>query len=122
MRSPSRMDAKKLGRALGWFSIGLGLWEIAGGGRLARSLGLRHREALVRLFGIREIATGLGIFGSGVRSPWFWARVAGDALDVALLGTALRPANPRRRAAAVALGNVLAVSALDVLCARSRPA
>jgi hypothetical protein len=116
------MDAQRIGRGLGWFSIGLGVWEILGGRRLARLLGLEQREGLVRLFGVREVATGLGIFGSGPRSPWLWARVAGDALDLALLGSALRPTNPRRRAAGFALGNVLAVSALDVLCARRLPA
>jgi hypothetical protein len=122
MRTGTAMNARKIGRGLGWFSIGLGLWELLGGRQLARMLGMGDREGLIRLFGVREIATGLGIFGSGTRSRWLWARVAGDALDVALLGSALGRDNPRRKAATLALGNVLAVTAMDVACARQLPA
>ncbi len=50
-----------------------------------------------------------------------WARVFGDALDLALLGNAVRSWNPKRGAAALALGNVAAVSAVDVLCAPQLP-
>ncbi len=116
------MNPYKLGRALGWFSIGLGLSELFAGRRLGRLLGLEHRSGLLRLFGLREIATGLGIFGSTRKKPWLWGRVAGDAVDLAVLGTALFRENPKRRNAGLALGNVAAVTALDVLCARQLPA
>jgi hypothetical protein len=116
------MDSIKLARGLGWFSIGLGLGELFAGRRLARLLGLEDHVGLLRFFGLREIATGLGIFASGGKRAWLWGRVIGDALDVALLRTALRSWNPQRKAAGIALGNVLAVSALDVACARQLPA
>lgn len=115
------MDAIKLGRALGWFSIGLGLSELLFGRRLGRVLGLEHRSGLLRLYGLRELAAGLGIFASVRKRPWLWGRVAGDALDLALLAGAAKSGNPRRTAARVALGNVAAVTALDVLCARQLP-
>lgn len=110
------MRIQKLARALGWFSVGLGAMELLGGGRVARALGLR-RVGLVRLFGARELASGLGIFASSGSSSSLWTRVAGDAIDLAVLARALSPANPKRRAAAVALGNVGAVTALDVYAA-----
>jgi len=103
---------------LGWFSIGLGLVELFGARRLARALGLEDRVRLVRMYGLREIATGIGIFASGESATWLWARVAGDALDLMTLATALRPDNPQRGNAVFATSNVLAVTALDVLTAR----
>jgi hypothetical protein len=115
------MKARKLASGLGWFSIGLGLLELIGAKRLSRALGLEDRSGLLRLFGLREIATGIGIFASGQRAPWLWGRVAGDALDLAVLSSALRAGNPKRRAAALAAGNVAAVTALDVLAARQLP-
>lgn len=99
----------------------LGLFELIGAKPLARALGIERRSGLVRLFGLREIATGIGIFASGQRAGWLWGRVAGDALDLTVLWSALRGDNPRRRAAALAAGNVAAVTALDVLAARRLP-
>lgn len=115
------MKARKLAYGLGWFSIGLGLVELFGAARLGRALGLGHRTSLLRLFGLREIATGIGIFASGESAPWLWGRVAGDALDLIVLAGALRDGNPKRRNAALAAGNVAAVTALDVLAARQLP-
>jgi hypothetical protein len=66
------MDATKTAKALGWFSIGLG--------------------------------------------------VAGDAMDLALLGTGLKAPASRRRNAWLALGNIAAITALDVYTARQLPA
>jgi hypothetical protein len=112
------MTPSERARGLGWFSIGLGLCELFGGRRLARALGLEGRERLIRLYGLREIATGVGIFVSGERAGWLWARVAGDALDLLTLGAALQADNPKRRNAVIAAGNVAAVTALDVITAR----
>jgi uncharacterized membrane protein len=46
-----------------------------------------------------------------------WARVAGDALDLACLGAAFASPETNKGRLAFATGNVLAVTALDVLCA-----
>jgi len=81
MRSPAR--------ALGWFSIGLGLAELAMPRRLARIAGAPNAPRLTRFFGMREIGTGIGILTSKDPSPWLWGRVAGDALDVATVGAGL---------------------------------
>lgn len=109
-----------LSRGLGWFSIALGAVELAAPGALGRALGLR-RTNVVQAYGAREVATGVGLLSasrSEDRAAWLWARVAGDALDIATLVPVLDRRNPRRRTAAVALAAVIGVTALDVLCAR----
>ncbi len=83
---------------------------------LIRLLGLPRSAALVRAFGAREVAAGIGVLNPDQPAPR-WARVGGDALDLAVLGWALRPGNRRRGGAAAATASVLAVTALDVLCA-----
>lgn len=81
MRSPAR--------ALGWFSIGLGLAELAMPRSLARMAGAPNAPTLTRVFGLREVGTGIGILTSKDPSPWLWGRVVGDALDVATVGAGL---------------------------------
>jgi uncharacterized membrane protein len=101
---------------LGWFSIGLGLAEVFAPRRLSRLIGIKSDPNMVRLMGAREIATGLGILTQRSKAKWMHARVAGDALDLALLGNALLSprTNPGRAAAATAA--VAGVTAVDMLC------
>lgn len=99
---------------LGWFSIGLGLTEILAGSKLARALGLEHRTGLIRLFGAREIISGVLVLTGRQTAPWLWLRVAGDMLDLGVLATALSSSNPKRDAAKLATASVLGVTALDV--------
>src|SRR5919205_1309570 len=113
------VDDEKLARGLGWFSIGLGLAELLAPRGVAKVAGMRGNTALIRLFGLREIASGIAIF-AGCRRPAaaVWSRVAGDALDLACLGAAYTtPGNDAARLT-FATANVLAVTALDVLCAQ----
>jgi uncharacterized membrane protein len=114
------VDAEKLARGLGWFSIGLGLAEVLAPGGVAKISGVsRKNTGLIRLFGLREIASGLGIFAQGRRpAEAVWARVVGDALDLACLGAAFASPKTKKGRLAFATANVLAVTALDVLCAQ----
>src|SRR5690606_8486185 len=83
-------DGRTLARALGWFSLGLGAAELFAARRLTDFLGVDDRHTtLVRLFGLREIATGAAILSQRTPVSPVQARVAGDALDLALLGAAL---------------------------------
>jgi hypothetical protein len=107
-----------LARGLGWFSIALGVAEVAAPGRLARALGMEGYEPLVVAYGAREIATGVGILTSDDPAPWVWGRVAGDALDIATVAAGLSGDNPRRENAAVALVSLLGITAVDLYCAR----
>ena len=112
------MAANKTARALGWFSIGLGLAEAVATRRSGRGLGLEPYGGLLRIFGAREIATGNGILALRDPTLGIWARVGGDAVDLATLGTALSSAKGKRDRLGAALGTVAAITAVDLFCAR----
>jgi hypothetical protein len=101
---------------LGWFSIGLGLAEVLAPRALTRGLGIEGNEQLVQVYGLREIATGIGILSSDQPARWIWGRVGGDALDLATLAGGLQPENSRKENVQVALAAVAGVTALDVVC------
>jgi hypothetical protein len=108
-----------LARGLGVFSIALGLVEVVAARSLTRALGMEGNETLVRAYGMREIATGVGILASNDPTPWIWGRVGGDALDVATLATGLDGDNPKRENVMLALAAVAGATALDVYCAQT---
>lgn len=107
----------KLAVQLGWFSIALGAAELFASRQMARTLGMRGQESLIRAYGVREIVKGVGILTSPDPTPWLWGRVAGDALDLGTLAYAYRR-SPKRRNIAIAMANVATVTALDVLAAQ----
>ncbi|HEV7417379.1 MAG TPA: catalase family protein [Tianweitania sediminis] len=110
-------DLHRLARGLGWFSLGLGAVELLAPEKLDRILGVGHHPEITRAYGLREIGAGVGILLSDDPTPWVWARVAGDALDLASLAPALERDNPQRPIAAGAFANVALISALDIFCA-----
>jgi hypothetical protein len=114
----SRTPAETLATGLGWFSIGLGLAEMVAPRALCRALGMEGRENLVRGYGVREVMTGIAILTSHDPTPWIWGRVGGDALDLATLATGLEGENPQKENVGIAMGAVLGVTALDILCAQ----
>lgn len=112
---------ERIANGLGWFSIGLGLAEIAAPGKLANLIGLRdrtRRRTLMRIYGLREIAAGVGILSQQRPAAWMWGRVAGDLLDLTALGSAMTSSREDRARIGTATAAVLGVTALDVLCAR----
>lgn len=110
---PSRRarQADSVARGLGWFSIGLGLAELFMPRIMARATGMRGSERVLKAYGVREIATGIALLRARDPKPWLWARVAGDALDAATLGT---QGSLRRPSTAIALAAVAGVTALDM--------
>lgn len=113
------INEEQLARGLGWFSIGLGLAEALTPGAVGKISGIKGNTGFIRLMGLREIAHGLAIFAQGKRpATALWARVAGDALDLAALGAAFASPKNRKGRLAFATANVLAVTALDVICAQ----
>src|SRR4051794_28108999 len=113
------VDEERLARGLGWFSIGLGLAELLAPRGVAKVAGMRGNTGLIRLFGLREIASGIAIFAQRQRPAGaVWSRVVGDALDLACLGAAFASPDSDKGRVAFATANVLAVTALDVLCAQ----
>jgi hypothetical protein len=94
---PSSLTAPdRLGKMLGWFSLGLGLIELLAPHRITRALGMQGQEALVRAYGAREISSGM-LSLSTEKNLGLWSRVGGDGIDISTLLTALRDDNPRRR-------------------------
>jgi len=124
--NPYRSDHKPLRRrlpkqaapGLGWFSIGLGVAELLMPRLVARATGMHGSETLLRLYGMRQIATGIGILSAPDPKPWVWGRVAGDALDLLTLGAHAGPHNPHRMRTCTAMGVVAAVTAADAACAQ----
>ncbi|MEH6387888.1 MULTISPECIES: transcriptional regulator [Pseudomonas] len=109
--------AHKAARSLGWLSIGLGVAELLMPRALASTVGLPGRAGLLRLYGLREIATGVGLLMTDKPAPWIYARIGGDALDLATLGVAAQRGNEPVNTA-IALGGVAAIAAADLACAR----
>ncbi len=109
----------RMARRLGVVSLALGFVEVAGARPLARMLGIRGQENFIRMCGAREIMQGVGILTARDPTPWIWARVAGDMLDIGTLVLEHHVANPaKRKNVTLALGSVLGITALDVMNAR----
>ncbi|TLU70963.1 hypothetical protein [Lichenicoccus roseus] len=108
------MNAKTSARCLGWMSLAVGIAELAAPSAIANRLGIKGGPRLVRAFGVREIGTGLFILLRPSSASGIDARVSGDALDLAVLTSALGASNPKRLTAAVATVLVAAVTAWDV--------
>ncbi|MDP1872879.1 hypothetical protein [Phenylobacterium sp.] len=103
---------------LGQNAIGLGVWGLFFPRGVQRFLGLNTSPQTTQiLFGAREMATGMSLFSDPTRAGVLWARVAGDVFDIAVLSALNRRSNPKRGNARLALGVVLAVTALDVITA-----
>ena len=111
---------ERLANGLGWFSIGLGLAELISPGSLARLIGVPEKNgtrAVLRVYGVREIGAGIGILAQPRPARWLWGRVAGDVVDLASLGSALKSEDSNRARVAAATAAVLGVTALDILAA-----
>ena len=118
MSKPEK-TTRRLVSALGWTSLALGAAPLLRPDRVARLVGVEddaRARMLVRAVGARELLhAGLLLAGP---TPTVWTRVAGDALDLALLGAAARSQHgaPRTRTVA-ALGMVAGITAVDVYAA-----
>jgi len=111
------MDPERVARGLGWFSIGLGAAELLAPGMIARVAGSRNHKSLMRMYGLRELAAGVGILATSRPAPWLWARVAGDMLDLASLGSVAADARNGPGKALFSIASVAGVTVLDVCTA-----
>ena len=103
-----------LARGLGWFSIGLGLTEILAPGKLSELVGADDRPTMMRILGAREIVSGIGILTQDHPAESLWSRVAGDAMDLAVLGSALTERYSKKKKLIAAISAVAGVTALDI--------
>jgi hypothetical protein len=105
----------KLANFLGWFSIALGLAELFAPRQVGRMVGVEGNGSLLQAYGLREFLGGLGILASRQKAPWLWARVAGDAIDLATLAPGLYSIRRNRQlASGLAVAAVAAVALLDI--------
>jgi uncharacterized membrane protein len=114
-----RRPGERAGKALGVASVALGVPLLAAPGAVTRAIGLAdtsRTRLLARVVGARELAAAVGVLRPSRPAGGLWARVGGDAADLALLGAGLRSAADRRRLGA-ALAAVAGIAALDVLAA-----
>ena len=116
-RGQADTTTHRLAQGLGVFSIVLGIIELICGRWLSRSLGLDGKEGVVRLYGGREILTGIAILASKDPTPWIWGRVAGDALDIGTLAYGYTRDSDDITGIVPALVAVAGATAADVYCA-----
>lgn len=98
---------------LGWFSLGLGVGELATTERLTGALGMTGSETLVRAYGLREITAGLMTFAAPTAG--IVSRLAGDALDLVTLSVENKPGNRQRDTLMIAIAAVAGVTLLDAI-------
>jgi uncharacterized membrane protein len=115
-------QAHPLAQALGLASALLGVPQLASPRRFDRAIGVEDDGGSVfwtRIVGVRELAAATGILLLERERPvrFLWSRVAGDVMDLTLLGVSWvrKRRDPGRLA--VATGSVIAIMAADVFAA-----
>jgi uncharacterized membrane protein len=114
-----RVSDEQLRQTFGWLSIGLGLAALLAPRGVGELTGIGARTGLLRAIGLRELAAGAGILGARDPSPWLWSRVAGDAMDLMVLGaSSVNPVGRGRLRSAVSMAVVGSIAAADVVASR----
>jgi uncharacterized membrane protein len=113
----------RLAKLLGWASLGLGVPQLTIPGQVARALavgtGQRQRVTIMAVGG-RELAAAAGLLARP-HAAWLWGRVAGDAMDLTLLGRAIKNHDGRGLGRTVtAFGAVVGITAADLYAAITR--
>jgi uncharacterized membrane protein len=128
-RPVARDGVERRTAALGWLSLGLGVAQLVAPRGVARLIGIdanARTDVALRAIGLRELSCGVGILTRSRPASWSWARVAGDLMDLALLGSALGARSTERPRALAAAALVAGVAVLDAKTAldlqRTRPA
>ena len=117
-KAERRQRTKRTVRWLGLLSLGAGLPALAVPRATARLMGLREDDtnsAILSAVGLRETACGVGMLAWPRFAGWIWMRVAGGAMDLAVLGWALASgASVRRNRTIATTAATAGVAALDV--------
>jgi uncharacterized membrane protein len=114
-------DGERLARALGVFSVGLGLAQILSPHGVARAIGVDdddENRKTMRAVGFREIATGVGLLTRPRPAAFAWGRVTGDAMDLAMLGRAFNSRRNDHNRLAAATAAVAGVTILDIIASQ----
>jgi hypothetical protein len=118
-RNPANLVAGKFASGLALLSLALGLAEELMPGKMAKMIGVdEDQSGTIRALGLREIGHGISIMMSQKPTPQLWARVGGDAIDLAYLGYAATNDNANKTRLAIAAAAVLGATAMDLAGAR----
>ncbi len=112
---------ERLARALGWFSLGLGIPQLLVPQRLNQLIGVDdsgRNRMVMRAVGVRELAGGAGILDRPRPAGFLFARLTGDIMDLLLLGAALRAKGNDRHRVGAATAAVTGVAVLDAIAAK----
>ncbi|WP_433393445.1 SRPBCC family protein [Micromonospora sp. KLBMP9576] len=108
-------------RLLGAVSLALGAGGLLAPHAVARLTGVDDSPAactVIRAVGARELVHAAGLLGGRRPVGWTWTRVAGDVVDLALLGRALSDrCGERRRRVAASTAVVGGIAVVDLLAA-----
>ena len=91
MYAQGRISHQRLAAGLGWFSLVFGIAGLASPRAMARLIGIPDDPRLVnilRAFGTRGVASGLGLLAQQDQAGWAWSRIGGDVVDLAFLAAA----------------------------------
>jgi len=113
-------DRDSLARFLGWFSIGLGTAQLIVPRALTRLVGAQDKGRaphVMRLMGVREVAHGAAILSRPRPTVGVVSRIAGDALDMALLTRVLLGTKDKKRTI-FAMAQVAPIAIADVFEAK----
>ncbi|TDC28707.1 SRPBCC family protein, partial [Micromonospora sp. KC213] len=110
-----------LPRALGVLSLALGVGGLLAPRAVARLTGVDDTPRaypVIRAVAGRELGHAAGLLAGRRAASWAWTRVAGDGIDLALLGRALADRRgERRRRVAITTGVIAGIAAVDLLAA-----
>ena len=109
---------RTMSKGLAWFSLGLGAAELFAPNALSRVIGLKPNPGLMRALGMREIASGVAMLARPQSPRGPSARMAGDIMDLAVLGTAPRRRRGRNAGLTIAIAAIVAVAAVDLLASQ----
>ncbi|TDB70562.1 SRPBCC family protein, partial [Micromonospora sp. KC721] len=110
-----------LPRVLGVVSLALGVGGLLAPRAVARLTGVDDSPGaypVIRAVAGRELGHAAGLLAGRRPAGWAWTRVAGDGVDLALLGRALADRRgERRRRVAITAAVVAGIAAVDLLAA-----
>ncbi|MEV4463576.1 SRPBCC family protein [Micromonospora echinofusca] len=110
-----------LPRALGVVSLALGAGGLLAPRAVARLTGVDDSpmaRTVIPAVGARELAHAAGLLAGRRPAGWTWTRVAGDAMDLTLLGRAWADrCGERRRRVALTTAAIAGIAAVDLFAA-----
>jgi len=111
-------ESPTLAKVLAAASLGLGATELLAPTVVSHVSGVaptRGVRNVIRALGVRELAHGFALSASPKSA---WTRVAGDALDIALLAAGHRTHSTSEKRGLVAAGLLTGIAGLDAIAAR----